>query len=477
MARRHGIESGTYGKLLLDSGALYKNFTDFDNLGILIGATRGGAVFTRTPEYKDLKYEGIPGQVAGQKQLVGEKVTLDVSIISFDTDNLRLAIPNAIISNFGSDHRQLTGAEWDDLGVHTLTNIALVAQLSGHDEPVALVIDNPLCENDLTFGLKDKAEVVSKWVFSAFYTEAGGFAVPPWRMLWPIEVHPVVAAGIANIAAYSNDGINWLSSASLGSAGTNRALAYGDSRYVMVRQSSTQVRRSTDGINWTLGAVPSSRVWDNAAYGKGHLVVFANSTDKMMYSDDGGVNWTEITLPLSAIGWPDVVYGNGRFVAAYSDAAQGCAYSTDGAAWTLGGLTQVIVACLGYGGGVFVALATGGTNAAYSTDGGLTWTATPIPLTSGIFFGVAYGSGRFVSVKSSSNESMYSTDGINWSAGGNLPSSEPWRDVIYAKGLFIVISGDTTNRKTAYSNDGGLTWNAGGDLPGSGSDSFQRLAY
>jgi len=478
MARRHGIESDTYGKLLLDSGALYKNFTDFDSPGILIGATRGGAVFKRTPEYKDLKYEGIPGQVAGQKQLIGEKVTLEVSVIAFDTDNISLAIPNADISGFGTDHRQLTGAEWDDLGVHTLTNIALVAQLSGHDEPVALVIDNPLCENDLNFGLKDKAEAVSKWIFSAFYTEAAGFATPPWRVLWPIEVHPVVAAGVANIAAYSNDGINWLSSASLGSAGTNEALAYGGGLYLMVRLNGTESRRSTDAINWTLGTVPASRPWAIAAYGKGRFVVFANAIDKMIYSDDG-VNWTEVTLPVNPVGgWPGLAFGNGRFVASYSDASEGSVYSTDGAVWTLGGTVPVIVGCMGYGNGVFVVLATAGTNAAYSTDGGLSWSTTPIALSSGFFRGVAYGNGRFVAVKANSTESMYSTDGINWSAGGALPSSESWWDTIYAKGMFITISSAASApRKTAYSTDGGATWNVGGNLPGAGSESFKRLAY
>jgi hypothetical protein len=70
--------------------------------------------------------------------------------------------------------------------VHSLTNIAILAQLSGTALVVAIVLDNPICEKDLNLGFKDKNEAVSKWLFSAFYDESTGFATPPWRMYWPV---------------------------------------------------------------------------------------------------------------------------------------------------------------------------------------------------------------------------------------------------------------------------------------------------
>ena len=186
MTRRHGIRVDTYEKFLLDSGAIYKNFVSVGTPGTLLGATRGGAVFKRAPIYKETPYEGIPGQVVGQKHLTGVKVSLDVNIISFDEDNLKLVIPNASVSAPSGGYVQISETEWDAAAVHSLTNIAILAQLSGTSSAVAAVLDNPICEKDLTLSFKDKSEAVSKWLFSAFYKESTGFATPPWRIYWPV---------------------------------------------------------------------------------------------------------------------------------------------------------------------------------------------------------------------------------------------------------------------------------------------------
>jgi len=185
MGRQHGIASDTYEKLLLDTGVVRTNFVSFASPGTLLGATRGGAVFKREPQYKETPFEGIPGQVVGQKHLVNVKVSLMVNIISLDTTNIALAIPNSVVTSFDANYEQLTENEWDPAGEHTLTNIAIIAELSGKSIPVVIVLDNPICENDTTLSFKDKGESVAKWRFSAFYKESVGFASPPWRIFWP----------------------------------------------------------------------------------------------------------------------------------------------------------------------------------------------------------------------------------------------------------------------------------------------------
>jgi len=185
MTRRHGITSDSYNNLVLDSGAIYTGFTDFGSLGTLLGATRGGATFKRAPTYKDLMYEGIPGQVVGQKHLTMSKVTLEVNIISFTDDNIPLAIPNSKTTDSAiTGYTEISEQEWDAAAVHSLTNIALIAQISGSDSPVAIVLDNPIAESDFSLSFKDKAEAVSKWTFSAFYKESVGFDSAPWRIYW-----------------------------------------------------------------------------------------------------------------------------------------------------------------------------------------------------------------------------------------------------------------------------------------------------
>lgn len=185
MTRRHGIISSTYDNLILDSGAIYTGFTSLASPGQLLGATRGGATFKRVPKYVDTPYEGVPGQVKGQKHLVGVAASLDVNIIVFDSTNVLKAIPSAQLGSYSGGFYPITGAEWDASGVHTLTNIAIVAEHTGIYGPVIIILDNPLAEKDFTFNFKDKEEVVSKWVFSAYYDESVGFSTPPWTILWP----------------------------------------------------------------------------------------------------------------------------------------------------------------------------------------------------------------------------------------------------------------------------------------------------
>jgi len=185
MTRQHGIESDTYDKLLLDSGVVYTDFVSPAVPGTLLGATRGGNVFKRTPQYKETPYEGIPGQVKGEKHLVKVITTLEVNMISFDTANLILSVPNSSFTTYDGNYDQLMETEWDAEAVHTLNNIALFAELSGAAIPVIIIIDNPICEKELSFSFKDKSEAVSKWTFSAFYDETVGFDSPPWRILWP----------------------------------------------------------------------------------------------------------------------------------------------------------------------------------------------------------------------------------------------------------------------------------------------------
>jgi len=200
MTRRHGITSQTYKKMLFDSGAVYTGFVSLASPGTLLGATRGGSVFKRDPKYIDLAYEGTPHQVKGQRHLVGVKVTLDVNIISFDPSNLINAFPNALATQTDTNEITIDEDDWDNFGVHTLSNIALVAELSGSSDPVVLILDNPICESDFSLSFQDKGEATSKWTFSAFH-DGTLFSFPsPWRILWPgtatiIEIEETGVAG------------------------------------------------------------------------------------------------------------------------------------------------------------------------------------------------------------------------------------------------------------------------------------------
>lgn len=459
--RKHGIQGDTFNKLILDSGAIYTDFTDFDNPGTLLGATRGGAVFKKKPVYKDLAYDGIAGQVKGQKHLIDSKVTLEVNLITWDTDNLLKVLPSSESNDSSiAGYDEITDTEWDADAVYTLTNIAIIAQLSGSDDPIAIILDNPICENDLTINFRDKSEAGGKFIFSAFYDESDGFDTPPWRILWPQSAHYFMtvagyAVTLTTKAAYSADGINF-TAATLPDSQRWRAVAYGNGMYVAIAYGTDVAAYSTDGINWTQTTMPSSKNWAAVAYGNGRFV--ATCVDSFntyaAYSTDG-INWTASTLAVSGE-WTCIAYGNGYFVIADIINTQ---YSTDGITWTQGGSFSLssVSPRIAYGNGTFVVVGSAD-RAYYSTDNGINWTQVALPVSSSYWQKVAYGNGRFVTMVSYGTTTAYSTDGITWVSGGSLPSSAAWWGIAFGIDKFVVVS--LGSNAAAYSTDGGATWTA-----------------
>jgi len=67
------------------------------------------------------------------------------------------------------------------------------------------------------------------------------------------------------------------------------------------------------------------------------------------------------------------------------------------------------------------------------TEPGYTATARAL-IGTGTWEAVAYGANRYVAVASGATTSNYSTDGRTWLAGGALPSSSTWQDIVYSGG-------------------------------------------
>ncbi len=134
----------------------------------------------------------------------------------------------------------------------------------------------------------------------------------------------------------------------------------------------------------------------------------------------------------------------------------------------------------GFGcGGIYVAISSGGTVAASSTDG-TSWTSRTLP-SSGTWTSVTHGKVQdgstleevdvFVAVRSGSSAAAYSFDGITWTASV-LPISANWNSVTFGEGRFVAIA--TDSQTVAISNDG-VFWNTTtGSLPGTG---FNAVAY
>jgi hypothetical protein len=251
--------------------------------------------------------------------------------------------------------------------------------------------------------------------------------------------------------------------------------------FIALPASSTGGMKSVNGITWSAETLPSpgSGTYNNIASG---LIDDGSSTFKQSvavavcagssvaaYSQDGDL-WSTSTLPagMNTGTATDIAFGQisstiGRFVV-IAEADRDVAYSNDGGAtWTLttNALPSVGYNTIVYGKGLFVAIRTGTTNSAYSSDG-VTWTEGS-GLPNKTWRNIVWGNGRFVALASDGTCS-YSLDGITWSTAVTIAGSITTNKIAYGQGIFVV----TTTTTALYHSEDGLAWTAVTSLPNTG---------
>lgn len=169
---------------------------------------------------------------------------------------------------------------------------------------------------------------------------------------------------------------------------------------------------------------------------------------------------TSSSLPSSTT-WVDIAYGGGLFIAISSGGLT--AVSSDfGATWQAGGsLPAATYTGIAYGSGVFVAIAAGVAFSASTADG-VAWTQRVLPASAG-WNCVAYGNGRFVAY-GTSPVSAYSLDGASWVAGGTPGINDPYGKMAFGSGRFVVAAASGSIGSVSSTVDG-VTW-ATSSLPG-----------
>jgi len=248
-------------------------------------------------------------------------------------------------------------------------------------------------------------------------------------------------------------------------------IEYGNGMFMAIANGQQTIGKTMDGETWTPITLPIGDQWSGVAYGNNYWVIVAfngsatATQSNALVSKANGDGWKPVLLP-SKSNWIKVVYGNGKFVTiarysagdaladpvipAYNAAS---AYSTTfGNSWQAGtGLaTTAIWTGLCYGAGKFVAVASGGTSAALSTNG-INWTATTLP-SSESWSDVAYGNGIFVAVSSTTGKPAYSTDGQTWLESAYEISGTK---ISYGQGVFLVLN---TNSDIAWTSEDGFNW-------------------
>ena len=228
--------------------------------------------------------------------------------------------------------------------------------------------------------------------------------------------------------------------------------------------SGTAAAGNSDGITWAATtALPTSTVWQSAAYGLGMIAVIASTSGtNAAVSSDKGVTWSARTLPTTG-SWYTICFGGGKFVAA-CNGSTAAAVSTDGITWsssTIDSSNAWKSSAYGNNTWVLLSCATGYIKTAvYNGSSWTTYTHGTVT-TAGTWSSITYGNGKFIAVASGSTNAAYSTDGINWTMSNALPQSTTWTSVCWAGAGFNIINlycAVSSAGGYAATSPDGITW-------------------
>jgi predicted RecA/RadA family phage recombinase len=227
------------------------------------------------------------------------------------------------------------------------------------------------------------------------------------------------------------------------------------------------------GVGWVLQTSAADLGWFDVTYGNGTFVAVAGSgvgSNRVMTSTDG-ISWISRESANDNLFWYGVTFGNGLFVAvAQSGTGNRVMTSPDGITWTSRASAndnlnwQDVTYGTPGGSPLFAAVgsAGAGTQRIMTSPDGITWTARE---TGSVFTGgqdIAYGNGRFVTVggTGTGTRAMTSTDGITWTLQ-NTPADVGWQSVAYGtpggNPLFVAVATSGSPERVMTSPDG-ETW-------------------
>jgi hypothetical protein len=183
-SRQTGVRADTYKRIIIDSGAVYKNFVSVSSLGTLIGATRGGNVFKVETEQRLMEVDGAHGPVKGGKRNTNIVVTLTANFIEITKELLAMTQPGSSTTAVGTTHNKITRTA-DILAADYVTNVAIVGNVTGTTEYVVCVVKNTLADGSLEVSFTDKDEGVIAANFIGHF-DPDALDTEPWDIYWPI---------------------------------------------------------------------------------------------------------------------------------------------------------------------------------------------------------------------------------------------------------------------------------------------------
>lgn len=175
-----GFTPNTPNNLLIDAGAVYKNYGLANEA--LIGATSGGNEFAIAVKTRDVKVDGLKGTVKGLTRIISTDVTLKVNMLELTTDILKMALMG-VVDSTGADYDIITGKTEIALTDY-IDNIAIVGRLSGSLKPVVIILKNVLSSDGIKFSNKDSTDNILPVTFTASI-DPNTPTVSPYEIRYP----------------------------------------------------------------------------------------------------------------------------------------------------------------------------------------------------------------------------------------------------------------------------------------------------
>lgn len=182
-----GFSSDTAKNLLLDAGAIYKNFDKTSLSGELIGATQGGNSFLAQPEMRNIEIDGVKSEyVKGLTVIDGWEVSLTANLLEVTKESLALAIGVSEEGAATEGYESIRGKNYI-VEEDYLDNVAFVGKLSGADKPVIIIVENALNHEGMELEIEDASEGVLPVTFFG-HIDADNLDSAPFEILYPTGV-------------------------------------------------------------------------------------------------------------------------------------------------------------------------------------------------------------------------------------------------------------------------------------------------
>ena len=195
-----GYNANTPDKLLLDAGAVFKNFivgTDTyasaKAAGKCLGATQKGSEFSAVPQIRRMEIDGVHTRTKGDTLIDGWDVYLKTTLVEMTAQTLKLAL------GVGDSAASSTATGYDEITARDtikdedyVTNITFIGNILGEDNPIIIQVFNGFHEGGLTITNEDKNNAAVECQFYGYldpsvYDSVENPIAPPFKIYRPTE--------------------------------------------------------------------------------------------------------------------------------------------------------------------------------------------------------------------------------------------------------------------------------------------------